>query len=492
MASPQLMDVSHEKRSDSPAKNRSLIAEREVLGALLVDPTCFESVKNELLSTDFYFLSHQHLFESFCRVFEKAETLDVPLIVDDLKTRGLWEKAGGSDVLTRALDRVGSTRNLSHYVKVIQDKATSRRVKDAGQKIAELSDSPQGISAEELCQRAESELRRATETLKVSAPLSMSETIDEIYSIIRDEAARPNLLPTGVKKLDDITGGGIPSRLIVIGARPKHCKSAFCLHIAKNVLSKGGNVFISSLEMDRHEVAQRLLTMHAADIASEHLKDISVMDFSFSDVRQGVISSAHGRGLIDDVEPSMRRLSDGLFVDDRPAITARHIAVQAARMKSERGALDLVVVDHFHLLDHGPRSVEREDTAQSRSSAILRDLARELDCPVLLPVQLSRGCERRNGWDKIPKSSDTRECGGIEQDAYLWLGLCRPFRYGLKYPESQNGWPPPAPGSISHEDIPEEYLHVVIGENRGGPVGSFGLHFEGAKMRLSPWRGRGV
>ena len=455
-----LIDVtpSHEEGSSEP---RNMIAEVEVLGALFVDPSLFVIVHGDLKASDFYFNAHRLLFESMVRVFSDCETFDPPLIVSDMQKANTYERAGGASLIQRILDRVGSTSNIKHYMREVRECAVRREIAQAGRNIEARALAGDGDTPEKLAANAETDLRCATFRALQSKRTDIKAAFDEVMSIVNDpDDHAPNLLRTGIPTLDAIVGG-LPARLVVIGARPKHGKSAFCLQIIRNTLHSGGVVFLASLEMDTVEVVQRMMAAETG--------------VPFDKIRTGKMTEEH-RGLVNYRDATVRRMCDGLVVDHTPGRTASYVVANAGRVKDERGRLDLVVVDHFHLLDHqsSGASAQREDIAQSHSSGQLRDAARSLDCPVVVPVQLSRRVEHRSGWDKIPRSSDTRECGGIEQDAYLWVGLMHPQKYGLNTRDTG-------------EPVPDDLFQVRIAENRGGPVGDFPLRFVGKTMTFERW-----
>ncbi len=255
-------------------------------------------------------------------------------------------------------------------------------------------------------------------------------------------------VPSGFRKLDDMTGGWQRSDLIIVAARPSMGKTAFALALARNAafhreLPTGVAIF--SLEMSAQQLAQRLLTSEARVDAQA--------------ARTGRLSDSDWPRLA----KAAGRLADApIFIDDTPGLSILELRAKCRRLKAEHG-IGLVIVDYLQLM-HGTgmsRSSNREQEI-AQISRSLKSLAKELDVPVIALSQLSRAVETRGG-DKRPQLSDLRESGSIEQDADVVAFIYRAERYGITVDENGN----------STEGLGE----IIIGKQRNGPIGTVTLAF---------------
>ena len=216
-------------------------------------------------------------------------------------------------------------------------------------------------------------------------------------------------LPTGFKRLDEITSGLQKSDLIIVAARPGMGKTAFALNIAaQSAVKANASVMIFSLEMSQEQLGQRLISMQAM-VASEKLK-------------KGTLE----RQDWDKINVALDQLNETkIVIDDTPGITVMEMRNKCRRLKAEQG-LDLIVIDYLQLMTYEGRTDNRQQEV-SALSRHLKLLAREMDCPVIVLSQLSRAPEQRQ--DKRPMLSDLRESGSIEQDADIVIFLYRDDYY---------------------------------------------------------------
>jgi replicative DNA helicase len=258
--------------------------------------------------------------------------------------------------------------------------------------------------------------------------------IDTLY----DKKEAITGIPTGFPDLDRITAGFQNADLIIIAARPAVGKTAFALNIASNVAIKYKiPVAVFSLEMSKDQLAQRMLCSEA-EIDAQRLKTASLSDTGWKKLTR-----------------ALGRLSEApIFIDDSATITATEIRAKARRLKIERG-LGLVIVDYMQLM-RGRMRVENRVQEISEISRSLKTLARELDLPVVALSQLSRAVEQRT--DRIPRLSDLRESGEIEQTADVVIFIHREDYYN---PQSDRG----------------NIAEIIIAKQRNGPVGTIELVF---------------
>jgi len=245
-------------------------------------------------------------------------------------------------------------------------------------------------------------------------------------------------IPTGFADLDQMTGGLQNADLIVVAARPSVGKTAFALNMALNITTKYKiPVAIFSLEMSKEQLAQRMLCSEA-EVNAQKLKTANLSDTGWKKLTR-----------------ALGRLSEApVYIDDSASMTATEIRAKARRLKIERG-LGVVIVDYMQLM-RGRLRVENRTQEISEIARSLKTLARELDVPVIAISQLSRAVEQRT--DRIPRLSDLRESGEIEQTADVVIFIHREDYYN---PQSEKG----------------NIAEIIIAKQRNGPTGDVELYF---------------
>jgi len=254
-------------------------------------------------------------------------------------------------------------------------------------------------------------------------------------------------LECGLASLDGVTGGWRKSHFIVVAARPAMGKTAFLLSMAKNMADKGHPVLIFSLEMSKHDLGERLLSM-ASEISVSKINgqqgEITQLDKLILQNQSNILAK------------------DPLYIDDASDLTIYEIASKARQMKREQN-IECIMIDYLQLMKANSKFNNREQEVSSISRA-LKQLAKELDIPVIALSQLNRGVEARSGENKKPVLSDLRESGSIEQDADMVLLLHRPEYYGIDVDE--NG------------DSTKGRADVIIAKNRSGATRTLKMRFQ--------------
>jgi replicative DNA helicase len=264
-------------------------------------------------------------------------------------------------------------------------------------------------------------------------------------------------LPTGFKHLDDLTLGLQPSDLIILAARPSQGKTSLALNMAVNIALTGANVLVFSLEMSKGQLGERVLSTEAQVDSKE--------------IRNGrAYRDAEKFDRI--VEASVRLSEASLFIDDKSGISIAEIKNKCRRQKQKSG-LDLIVVDYLQLMDFGVigRAAGRPENRQQEVatlSRMLKQLAREMECPVLVLSQLSREIEK--GSQRNPRLSDLRESGAIEQDADIVM-----FIHGVEKKDGESG------------PDPEETKMLTVAKHRNGETGSIILRWVGKYTKFGTY-----
>lgn len=422
-------------------------AEKSVLGSVILDKDALFEVLEILKAEDFYSEMHQEIYRTVMELYRKNEPVDILTVSEELKRRNTLEMVGGRAYIAFLSTAVPSTSNVVEYAKIVGEKALLRRLISVSSDIMEMA-YQEKTEPETILDHAEQFIFEIAQTRqkKDFEPLK-----DVLYSNLKriDEVSKLEGgltgITTGFLDLDAKTSGLQKSDLIMLAARPSMGKTAFALNIAQQAALRGkARVIIFSLEMSKEQLGQRLLSMEAK-VDMQKLKT-GKLDRTDWDELSGAID----------------RLSKAdIFIDDTPGINVLEIKNKCRRLKAEKG-LDLIIVDYLQLMSYEGRAESRQQeiTAISR---FLKQLARELNCPVLVLSQLSRAPEQRT--DHRPILSDLRESGSIEQDADIVMFLYRDEYY-------------------NQETDKPNICEVNIAKQRSGPTGIIELTWLGKYTRF--------
>ena len=386
-------------------------AEQSVLGAAMLSRESLSDVLEIVRPDDFYDPAHKEIFRVMSDLFRESVNVDIVTVCDELKKRNSLEAAGGRAYVASLSSEVPSAANAAGYARIVAEKSSLRMLISASDDIREKafgeSDDPTV-----LLDHAEQKIFEIAQRRQSRDYMPISEVLVENMNMI-DKAiqagGKVTGLTTGYKELDSETSGLQKSNLIIIAARPAMGKTAFALNIALNAAKKAdATVLIFSLEMAKAELSQRLLSMESR-VEMQKLKtgDIKNNDWE----RLALAYDSLG--------------STNINIDDTPGVSIMEMKNKCRRLKAEKG-LDLVVVDYLQLMQGDGRTDNRQQEI-SAFSRQLKLLAREMDCPVIVLSQLSRGPEQRT--DHRPVLSDLRESGAIEQDADIVMFLYRDDYY---------------------------------------------------------------
>ena len=423
-------------------------AEKSVLGAILLDKDALYEVLEILRPEDFYSEMHREIYSAVIELYRKGRPVDILTLSEELKKRKTLEMVGGRAYIAMLSTFVPSTSNAGEYAKIISEKAVLRKLIQTASDIIDKGYQEKTDSAEvlEYAERGIFEISQSRQK-KDYAPIkdilwSNIAKIDEMSKLDGNITG----LTTGFIDLDAKTSGLQKSDLIVLAARPSMRKTAFALNIAQQAAIKGkAKVLIFSLEMSQEQLGQRMLSMESK-IEMQKLKTgcLERKDWDQIHIALDTLSKA------------------SIYIDDTPGITAMEMKNKCRRLKAEKG-LDLIVIDYLQLMTYEGRAESRQQeiTALSR---FLKQLAREMDCPVLVLSQLSRAPEQRT--DHRPILSDLRESGAIEQDADVVMFLYRDEYYNPETTDKPN------------------ICEVIIAKHRSGPTGSIELTWLGKYTRL--------
>ncbi len=384
-------------------------AEKSVLGSVVLDKNALMDVIELIKPEDFYSEAHKEIFTAVRELYQKNEPIDTITVGEELKTRKTLEMVGGRQYLAFLSTFAPSTSNAAQYAKIIQEKSILRSLIKSSSDIMERGYTEKGEPSE-ILDFAERQIFEIAQKRQNRDYVPINTVIwENVVSRIDELAANGEMtgLTTGFKDIDKQLMGLNKSDLLILAARPGMGKTAFALNIAKNAaVIADASVLVFSLEMPKEQLAQRILSMES--------------NIEMTKIRAGQIDDWEQFNMAVDTIGKCK-----IFIDDTPGITVLEMKNKCRRLKADKG-LDLVIIDYLQLMGSEGR-VENRQQEISTISRYLKQLAREMDCPVIALSQLSRAVEGRQ--DKRPMLSDLRESGSIEQDADIVMFLYRDDYY---------------------------------------------------------------
>lgn len=418
----------------------SLEAEQTVLGALMIDGKAVENTLNKLDIEDFYYEANGEIYDAIRINYQQDIPVDIITVSDELKKRGKIDQIGGLEYLAGLTENIVTTKNISAYINIIKEKSVLRKLISVSNEIIEKG-YKESDEVQNLLDLAESRIFSLSQNRSFSDFSSVTDVLITVFNQLEEKAKfKGNLtgIDTGYRDLNRITAGLQRSDLILLAARPAMGKTSLALNIAMNAAKSGSSVAMFSLEMSKEQYIQRLISV-------ESLVDVSKF-------RTGALDDDDWMKLAN----VMGKIAEAsMYIDDTASITLFDLMSKCRRLKLDKG-LDLVIIDYLQLMTLGGRSESRQQEISSISRG-LKQLARELNCPVLALSQLSRAPEQRP--DHRPILSDLRESGAIEQDADIVMMLYRDEYY------------------FKEESEKKGIAEVILAKHRNGPTGTVDLVF---------------
>ena len=395
-------------------------AERSVLGAVMLDRDALFDVMEVLNPEDFYSEIHSEIFEAVRDLHRRAEPVDSVTVKDELQKKKKLSMVGGPAYIASLSAEVPSTSNAVSYARIIREKSILRKLIRASDEIMEEGYSSKR-EAQNLLDSAEQKILNISRSMQGSDYIQLKDVLwtnMEEIDAIETRGGGITGLTTGFADLDEKTSGLHKSDLVIVAARPGMGKTAFALNVAMNsALKAEASVLIFSMEMPREQISMRILSIESrVPLTKLREGDLEREDWEYLNVAVDRLSKA------------------GIFIDDTPNISVMEMKNKCRRLRADRG-LDLVIVDYLQLMSLQGHTDSRQMEI-STISRMLKQLAREMECPVIVLSQLSRAVEQRQ--DKRPMLSDLRESGAIEQDADIVMFLYRDEYYNNEETEKPN------------------------------------------------------
>ncbi len=430
-------------------------AEEALLGCLLIDEQVQSDILESLREDYFYTEAHRLILNAMKAVFASRKTVDLVTLTDRLELDGNLERAGGLQSLTSLASATPSAANFKQYLEIVKRDAVNRALIRASRDIIESSQ--KGLEEQDAIAYAEKQIYDISKETNGSSLTGLADgaVIDEVIRRFEDIANDPNALrgiETGFKHLDRITNGLQRSDLIVIAARPGMGKTSLAMNIVEHAcLNRGKVAAVFSLEMPRVQIVQRLLCAHA--------------EVSMEKALSGKLVQREWKNLM--LAGDKLRNSD-IYIDDSSRITPAQILSKCRRLASQKGRLDLVMIDYIQLMGSGEKNTGSDFNRQQEIASITRDLkimAKELNVPVIALSQL------RRIQTKEPQLSDLRESGAIEQDADIVMFINRPEATATKE-------------EMASGKIIKGAAELTIAKHRNGAMGRIQLRFVGETTKF--------
>ncbi|HEY1212675.1 MAG TPA: replicative DNA helicase [Bryobacteraceae bacterium] len=419
---------------------QNIEAEQAVLGAILLQGEALITAMERVTSDDFYRGAHQRIFEAIVELAEEQEPVDLITLTARLSDKQQLEEIGGVTYLSQLANAVPTAANVDYYAAIVEEKSMLRRlIRTATQIVSDGYANSEDVGA--MLSEAEARILEISQRRTSSGFVSIRDVLMEVFERVEhlySHKGGSTGIPSGFVDLDKMTSGFQRSDLIILAARPSVGKTAFALNVAQNVgVRAKETVAIFSLEMGAAQLVTRMICAEAnVDANRMRTGFLEGDDWEKLTMAIGALSEAN------------------IYIDDTPSITVADIRAKCRRLQQEKG-LGMILIDYLQLIAGRGKGDNRQQEV-SEISRTLKQIARELNVPVIALSQLSRGVEQRQ--DKRPMMSDLRESGSIEQDADIVAFLYRDDYYD-KESEKKN------------------IIEIIIAKQRNGPVGTVELAF---------------
>lgn len=416
----------------------SVEAEQSVIGAMLLDQEAISVAQELLTSEDFYQKQYGLLFDAMIGLYGEGKPVDMITLQDRLKEMDAPPEVCSLEFIRDMLTVVPTSANVRYYGQIVQDKALLRRLIKVNEDIANACYAGKE-KVEDIMEDTEKRIFQVLQKKNTDDFVPIKDVVlkalDKIEMASRNKGSVTGLA-TGFIDLDYKTSGFQPSDLILIAARPSMGKTAFVLNIAEHMAFRNDiTVAIFSLEMSKEQLVNRLFSLESR-VDAQLLRNGNLSDTDWANLIEGagVIGRSH------------------MIIDDTPGISVAELRSKCRKYKLEHN-LGIIMIDYLQLMQ-GSKKTESRQQEISDISRSLKEIARELQVPVVALSQLSRAVEQRP--DHRPMLSDLRESGAIEQDADVVMFLYRDDYYNK---------------DTDRKDVAE----VIIAKQRNGPIGTVEL-----------------
>lgn len=421
--------------------------EKFVLGAIITEQGAEIAVISILSVDSFYSEANKLIYKAILQLSTQQQAIDLLTVTERVRANGDLERVGGVCYIAELTQNVGSAANIEYHARIIQQKYIMRELNkfanilcDKSADVTENIEDVLEFAEKSIFEIANNDIKKAIQ----SSSDILTKCVNRI-SLAAEKSGAVIGVPSGFSDLDKITNGWQNSDLIIVAGRPAMGKTAFVLSQAKNMSKNNYPVLFFSLEMSSEQLMNRIIS---AESQIENDK-----------IRSGQMYEADWQRL-EAVIPEIQKLK--LFIDDTAAISLFELRSKALQMKQKYG-ISCIIIDYLQLM-----TISNKDFKGNREQEVatisrgLKQLAKELDVPIIALSQLSRNTVQRGG-DLEPRLSDLRDSGAIEQDADIVCFIHRPEYYGIQ--EDENG------------ESTAGIAKVIIAKYRNGATGTIDLKF---------------
>ena len=439
-------------------------SEMMVLGCMLTSINALNVAADGLDDADFYYTEHKIIFQVLKTAYKTDKPADIHLVCEELKRQEKLKAVGGPAYITTLAQYAGTSAYIEEYVSLVKEKSILRSMIHAAQTIEKkaltepedvldtLDEAQQAFfqisqSANPISGKLIGEVLTGVKSESGASFLKELQDRQESFQLLGGQDSGITGIPTHFADLDRMINGMNNSNLMILAARPAMGKTNLAVNIAENICFKGRRpVGIFSLEMSAEQLVHRIVCSQA-EVESDKIKSGSLDGAEF----QRIVASVH------QMQPHV------MIIDDQPGLKVTDLRARARRMKESYG-IAFLVIDYLQLISGSGsfRTQENRQNEISEISRMLKNLARELNIPILCLSQLSRKVEERPG--HRPMMSDLRESGSIEQDSDIVMFLLRREYYD----------PNDKPGMAE----------LIIAKNRHGSVGTVNLTYRKEIVRF--------
>ncbi len=443
-------EVTH-SNSSGRVPPQDTVAEKSLLGAVMISDGVLPEVLNIIRPKDFYEERHQIIFDAMMSLYDQHRPIDLLTLTAELKTLKKLKDVGGAPYLTELSNFVPAASHAKAYADIIEKASTRRKLIQAGTHIANKA-YEEDTNVSDLIGAAEKELFEVSDKIIKSDYVPMDELLadafDRIEELQKNKGALRGL-KTGFRDLDKKTAGFQKGDLVIIGARPAMGKTTFAQNLAYNIASmnKRGVLFFS-MEMAANEIVDRMIS-DVSGVNNWNIRTGNLTEEEFSRIGDAM-------GEMDEIP---------IYIDDTSSMTITDLRNKARRAQHDHD-IGIVIVDYLQLIQGSDRYAGNRVQEVTEISRGLKILARELEIPVVALAQLSRNVTGRD--DPRPVLSDLRESGSIEQDADLVMFLHRPDYY-----------------KANDDNYEETHItELLVAKHRHGAIGKIELYFHPELLRF--------
>ena len=423
----------------------------------MIDKDAFTVVSEIIKPETFYEARHQKIYEAVQSLNLQEKPVDIMTVTEELRHKGTLEEVGGPSYIVELSSQVASSAHIEYHAHILAQKFLARQLIQFASMI-ETDAFDETVDVDDLMQKAEGALFEISQKNMLQDYVQIDTIVDQAHQLLLQAANREGGLtgvPSGFRKLDDITAGWQPSDLIIIAGRPAMGKTSFALSIAKNIaVDYRKPIAFFSLEMNNVQLVNRLIS--------------NVCSIPGNKILNGQLTPDEWERF----DSNIRKMQGApIYVDDTPGLSIFELRTKARRLVREHN-IEVLMIDYLQLMNaNGMRFNSRQEEVSTISRS-LKSLAKELNIPVLALSQLSRAVEQREGVEgKRPQLSDLRESGAIEQDADMVLFVHRPEYYHILQDEKGN-------------DL-HGMAQIIIAKHRKGATGDVLLNFRGEYTRFA-------